>query len=270
MPRPTALFRPFAPCSRSAGSLALSLITALLSLPAIPAAVRAQTAPAPAPAVSPQPTAAMAEQAARQAADRILTAVRNRDANAYFALLTPDSQRVSSPVMAARALQRLPQLQSWSISEVVPGLDSNSVSAELQTSQGPRSVLLVIDGQGRLEGYHVNVSDAKAEDVVRAFMQALSNGYFVTASSFLSERVREEIPAPVLQRKWLALQTLTGQFRRVRSISRAERNDQMKLVIVSTQFNRLTDNLFVILDGENQIIGVDFPDSPTPPRAATP
>jgi hypothetical protein len=44
----------------------------------------------------------------------------------------------------------------------------------------------------------------------------------------------------------------------------------MKLVIVSTQFNRLTDNLFVILDGENQIIGVDFPDAPTPPRAATP
>jgi hypothetical protein len=212
----------------------------------------------------------MAEEAARKAADRILTTVKNRDANAYFALLAPDLQRVSSPAMAAKALQRLPQLQSWRIGEVVPGLDSSSVTAQLLTSQGPREVLVVVDGMGRLEGYHVNVTDAKAEDVVRAFMQALTNGYFVTASSFLSERVREEIPPSVLQRKWLTLQSLTGQFRSIRKISRAESNDQMKLVIVSTQFNRLTDNLFVVLDNQNQIINVDFPDSPNPPRAAMP
>ena len=80
--------------------------------------------------------------------------------------------------------------------------------------------------------------------------------------------MREEIPPSVLQRKWLTLQSLTGQFRSIRKISRAESNDQMKLVIVSTQFNRLTDNLFVVLDNQNQIINVDFPDSPNPPRAA--
>ena len=97
-------------------------------------------------------TAAMAEEAARQAADRILTAVKSRDANAYFTLLAPDLQRVSSPAMAAKALQRLPQLQSWRISEVVPGLDSSSVTAQLTTSEGPREVLVVVDGKGRLEG----------------------------------------------------------------------------------------------------------------------
>lgn len=263
MPRPTALSR-LAPSLRgSAGMLSLLAAAALALFPQAPV-VRAQTTTVR------QTTAAMAEEAARKAADRILTAVKSRDANAYFALLTPDFQRVSSPAMAARALQRLPRLQSWRIGEVVPGLDSSSVNVQISTSDGPREVLLVVDGKGRLEGYHVNVTDAKAEDVVRAFMQAISNGYFVTASSFLSEPVREEIPPPVLQRKWLALQTLTGQFRSVRKITRAESNDQMKLVIVSTQFNRLTDNLFVVLDNQNQIISVDFPDSPNPPRAAMP
>lgn len=261
MPRPTALLRLPNRLRGSAGLLALLVATAGLTLPP---ALRAQTT------TSRDTTAAMAEQSARQAADRILTAVRNRDANAYFALLAPDPQRVSSPAMAAQALQRLPQLQSWSISEVVPGLDSSSVTAELKTTVGPRQVLLVIDGKGRLEGYHVNASDAKAEDVVRAFMQALSRGYFVTASSFLSERLREEIPQTALQRKWLNLQSITGQFQRVRRITRAESNDQMKLVIVTTQFNRLTDNLFVVLDSQNQIISVDFPDSPNPPRAVMP
>jgi len=243
MPRPTALPR-LLPALRGAAGL-LSLVAAAAGLALLPQApqVRAQTTTAR------DTTAAMAEQSARQAAERILTAVRNRDANAYFALLAPAPQRVSSPAMAARALQRLPQLQ---------------------TSAGPREVLLVVDGKGRLEGYHVNASDAKTEDVVRAFMQALSSGYYVTASSFLSERLREEIPQPVLQRKWQNLQSITGQFQRIKKITRAESNDQMKLVIVSTQFNRLTDNLYVILDAQNQIIGVDFPDSPNPPRAAMP
>lgn len=262
MPRPTALLR--LPLRLRGSAALLSLLVASAGLTLLPPALRAQTTTAR------DTTAAMAEQSARQAAERILTAVRNRDANAYFALLAPAPQRVTSPAMAAQALKRLPKLESWTLSEVVPGLDSSSVTAQLRTSEGPREVLLVVDGKGRLEGYHVNVTDAKAEDVVRAFMQALGRGYFVTASSFLSERLREEIPQPVLQRKWQNLQTLTGQFQSVKKITRAESNDQMKLVIVSTKFNRLTDNLYVTLDTSNQIIGVDFPDSPNPAPAATP
>jgi hypothetical protein len=32
------------------------------------------------------------------------------------------------------------------------------------------------------------------------------------------------------------------------------------------EFNRLTDNLFVILNANNQIVGVDFPEAPAKPR----
>jgi hypothetical protein len=39
-------------------------------------------------------------------------------------------------------------------------------------------------------------------------------------------------------------------------------------VIVNTEFNRLTDNLFVTLDSENRIIGVDFPTDPASPSPA--
>lgn len=268
MLRPTAQPHALRARRRPAGLLSLALVSAGLALwPQ--GAVRAQ-APGAAVSGGGQPSAAMAEQSARQAAERILRSVQNRDAEAYFAQLAPAPRRVSSPSMAAKALARLPRLQSWSIVEIVPGLDSSSVSATLQTSAGPREVLLIIDGKGRLEGYHVNAADAKAEDVVRAFMEALTQGHFVTASSFLSERLREDIPQPALQRKWMNLQSLTGKFQKVKKITRAESNDQMKLVIVSTQFNRLTDNLFVILDNQNQIIGVDFPDEPNPPRAASP
>ena len=264
MPRPTAQLHRSPVHRGCVGLLMLALASAGLGLLPQAASVRAQTTPAR------DTSAALAEQSARQAADRILQAVRDRNANAYFALLAPAPQRVSSPQMAAAAFRTMPQLLSWTITEIVPGLDSNSVMASIQTSAGPRQVLLVVDGQGRLEGYHVKVSDARAEDVVRSFMTALTQGHFVTASSFLSEQLREEIPQPVLQKKWLNLQLLTGNFQAIRKIARAESNNQMKLVIVTTQFNRLTDNLFVILDNQNQIIGVDFPDTPDPAPSATP
>jgi hypothetical protein len=36
----------------------------------------------------------------------------------------------------------------------------------------------------------------------------------------------------------------------------------MKLVLVTTEFGRVTDNIYVILDDTNTIVGVDFPTEP--------
>jgi hypothetical protein len=38
--------------------------------------------------------------------------------------------------------------------------------------------------------------------------------------------------------------------------------------MVVTQFNRLSDSLFVILDANNTITGVDFPIDPSKPQPA--
>ena len=124
---------------------------------------------------------------------------------------------------------------------------------------------MVIDDQGRIDGYHFNVTDQPAEKVVRDFITALSSGHFISASSFLSPLMQEQIPQGQLQQKWLNLQRITGNFVRVKRINRAESTPEMRLVIVNTEFNRLTDNLFVTLDSDNRIIGVDFPTDPAPP-----
>ena len=244
--------------------LALAATTAALPLASVMPA-RAQAA-----ASGAQPTAAQSEQNARQAADRIFTAVREKDANAYYALLGPDPQRVSSPSMVAQSLAGLPKLLSWRIVSVEPGVETSSVSALVQTSAGTREVLLVLDGQGRMTGYHVNASDQKAVDGVQRFITALSQGQFVTASSYLSPQLQEEIPQPALQKKWLTLQLRTGNFVKVRKLWRAESNGLMKLVIVTTEFNRLTDNFFVTLDTANRIVGIDFPVDHNLPSAAQP
>ena len=41
------------------------------------------------------------------------------------------------------------------------------------------------------------------------------------------------------------------------------------LVLVNTEFNRTTDTLFVVLNQNNEIVSVDFPQDPIQPRAVS-
>jgi len=258
------MLRPITRASLRRQLLGLALIsTTGLGLVATSAPASAQPAMTPSPHRA-EPTAAMAEEAARAAAERILIAVRSGDAQARFNQFAPTLQRVSSPAMVAESIKRMPKLLSWTITAIQPGVDSSSVDARILTSTGSRELTMVIDGNGKLEGYNINAQDLDAEKIVRNFMTAVTEGHFISASSFLSPSLQEDISQATLQKKWQNLQRITGNFVRVKKIWKAESTALMKLVIVNTQFNRVTDNLFVTLNERNQIIGVDFPADPEP------
>ncbi len=248
-------------------ALALAALATGAPLGAAGALELAQT-PQGAGAPAARPTSAAAvELRARQSAEQILKAMRDGNAKLRYAQFSPDLQRMTSPWLVEMNMRRQPKVRSWTITSVIPGMESSTVEATLQTSAGQRSLLMVIDENGLLAGYHFNVADQPAEKVVRDFMDAITNGRFVLASSFLSQELQEEISAAGLQRKWQHLQRRTGNFLKVRRIARSESTADMKLLLVNTQFTRTTDNLFVILDSRNQIVGVDFP---TDPQIATP
>ncbi len=242
---------------------ATGLALVVSGAPAQAQKAQAQTAPLPASRRA-EPTAAVAEEAARAAAQRILIAVRSGDAQARFNQFAPSLQRVSSPAMVAESIKRMPRLLSWTITAIQPGVDSSSVEAKILTSAGSKELTMVIDADGKLEGYNINAQDIDAEKVVSAFMGALTKGQFITASSFLSQSLQEDISQAALQKKWQNLQRITGDFVRVRKVWKAESTALMKLVIVKAEFTRLTDNLFVSLNERNQIISVDFPTDPAP------
>ncbi|WP_216904607.1 DUF3887 domain-containing protein [Synechococcus sp. CCY 9618] len=246
---------------------ALIGLTLLLSGPALLAPRGAGAQGAPTPVASGQPSAALSQAQARAAANRILRTLQNGDAQERFDQFSPALQSVSSPGMVATTMKTQPRLLRWTIRSIQPGYDSSTVEATLYTSAGQRDLLMVIDANGKIDGYHFDVTDVPAEKVVRDFIAALSSGHFISASSFLSPEMQEQIPQAQLQQKWLGLQRITGNFVGVKRVSRAESTPDMRLVIVTTEFNRLTDNLFVTLDASNQIIGVDFPTDPASPSA---
>lgn len=271
MPRPAPSRRAASSARRRwvlpllAGTTALSLLAA--PLPRATAQPAAPTA-AGADAAATGADATLTQAEARAAAERILTALQKRDAKARFALFAPSLQRVSSPALVESHIKRQPPLLSWRITSVLPGVSGATVEAQLVTAMGSRELLMQLDGQGRLAGYHINAADQPAEKVVRNFMEAVISGRYVLASSFLAPEFQKDIPPAVLQRKWQNLQLITGNFVRIRRIAPSESTVDMKLVLVNTEFTRLTDSLYVILDASNSIIGVDFPAEPAAPGPA--
>ena len=232
-----------------------------LELQTAPSLLLAQAAPA---GRSFEPSSAVVEERTRIAAEKVLQQLRSGTAESRFAQFAPDIQRITSPERVQRQIERQPKVISWTISDIEPGVESSTVVVNLQTAAGKRELLLVLDQDGKVKGYHFNVADQKAEAVVRQFMEALTRGRYLDASGYLSTRLQAEIPASKLQVKWQRLQRVTGDFQQIKRIYPSETNESMKLVLVNVQFSRLTDNLYVILDPKNEIIGVDFPSDAGP------
>ena len=237
------------------------LAASLLGASALPPAARAQAG-----GTALRSSSALTVDQARAAAIRVLEAVKKGDANARYAQFSPAMQAITSPSMIAATMRTQPKLLSYQLLSVRSGMSSSTVEAELTTSAGSRVLFIVLNSQGRIERYYVDRADDNTSKVALQFVQAISTGNFITAQSFLEPSVQKELTPAVLQTKWLGLQRLTGSFVKVGRAVEAESTPDTRLVLVNVTFNRLADNLYVILNSENQITGVDFPEEPAGPK----
>ena len=263
MPRPVLL--PPALVAALAAALAVSAAAPIGALPA-----RAQAAsPAPASgqeALRSQPLA-LSLEAARAAANRILEAEQRLDARARFSQFAPDLQAMTSPAMIAETMAKRPKIISWQLLSVQRGASTTTVEAAVTTAGGvQQDVFIVLNGKGQLTGYYLDRTDEAPSRVAADFVGLLSRGHYISARGFLAPSLHREVSAASLQQKWQDLQRLTGNFVRVRRVLEASSNEDSHLVLVYTEFNRLSENLFVILNANNLITGVDFPQDPAGPR----
>ncbi|MBV2350571.1 DUF3887 domain-containing protein [Synechococcus sp. HK05] len=241
-------------------ALPVLLAASLLGASALPAAVQAQPS-----AAQTNSGSALSVEQARAAAIRILNAVKSGNAQARFAQFSPEMQAVTSPSMIAATMRTQPKVLSYELLSVRSGMSGSTVEAELTTKAGKRVVFMVLNSAGKIERYYIDRADDASSTVALQFVQAVSTGNFITAQSFLSPSVQKELTPAVLQRKWLGLQRETGTFVNVGRAVEAESTPDTRLVLVNVQFNRLSDNLYVILNSDNQITGVDFPENPAGP-----
>ncbi len=232
-----------------------------------PGAALAQAPGQPAEATTTaQATSRLSVAEARKAASRILEAVQTRNPELRFAQFSDALKAISSPALVAERIRSEPRLQSWTLLSVRGGLNTTTVEASLKTADGPLDLFMVLNDRGQLEAYHVDLTDAKPSKVASDFVKALGSGQYVTAQSFLSLPMQQDFTAAALQQRWRGLQRRTGDFVAVRRVVEADSNDQAQLVLVFTDFKEVTDSLFVILNTNNEIVGVNFPQDPIRPR----
>ena len=245
---------------KSSTALAAGLSAALMVIGAGLSAGLAPTAQAQAqvPKAGNSQQGLSVEQA-RAAADRIMAAEQRRDAEGRFRQFAPELQEVTSPAMIAETMAQRADIVSWSLQSIRNGLRSTTVEVAVNTKQNVQDLFIVLNNQAQITGYYVDRTDADASKVAAQFVQALSGGHYITARSFLAPSLQQEISPARLQARWQALQRATGNFVKVNRVIEAASNDQQHLVLVNTTFNRLTDNLFVLLDANNLIFNVDFP-----------
>jgi uncharacterized protein YuzE len=243
------------------------MASSLLGVANLPLAASAQTAPQASPqSSSPASGHALSTEQARTVANLILQAVKSGDANTRYSQFSDELKAVTSPTMVQRTMKTQPKLLSWKILGVTQGVQNTTVEAALTTAKGPQDLFIVLNGNGKIIGYHFDRTDVAASKVATSFVTTLAGGQYISARSFLSLGLQKEISPAALQQKWQELQQLTGNFVRVKKAVEANSTPTARLVLVVTEFNRLTDNLFVILDNHNQIVGVDFPIDPNKPQ----
>lgn len=87
-----------------------------------------------------------------------------------------------------------------------------------------------------------------------AFVDALSEKQFDKATKDLNRDMKQDWSSINAKEYWQNLQKSTGKFEK-----RVKSTVNENLVLVTIQFDKVTEDLFVIFDSQGNIVGVDFP-----------
>ncbi len=153
-----------------------------------------------------------------------------------------------------------PRVSSYRISEISRGMDDTTVEAfaVVETRKGEVPLLLVLDDSGKLVAWKWVGTTLPIEETALKFVNDLNAGRWIAARYYLDLEFQQELTPQDLKRKWTKLERTLGGVKRVKSALVASQGGEQQLVLVTIEFGKVTDNLFVIFNREGRIINVDF------------
>ena len=235
------------------------LLAAVLSTPLVSVVsggtVLAQTQTATA-TPSTNLTAAQANEAART----LLEAIKGKDGATIYNGLSDPLRNSTTTEAVQRRMNRSPRVTSYRISEISRGMDDTTVEAfaVVETRKGEVPLLLVLDDSGKLVAWKWVGTTLPIEDTALKFVNDLDAGRWIAARYYLDLDFQKELSPQDLQRKWTKLSRSLGGVQRVKSALVASQGGEQQLVLVTIEFGKVTDNLFVIFNRQGRIINVDF------------
>ena len=204
-------------------------------------------------------TSLTAEQANR-AAKQLLEALKAKDSAGIYAGLSAPLRSTTNEAAVRARLQKSPGLSAYRIKTVARGIDDTTVEAVAVLEGGNKEapLLLVLDDSGKLVAWKWIGTTLPIEQSAIKFVEDLDAKRWVSARYYLDLEFQKEISPQDLQRKWSKLSRTLGGVKGIKSALVASQGGDQQLVLVTIQFGKVTDNLFVIFNREGRIINVDF------------
>jgi hypothetical protein len=133
------------------------------------------------------------------------------------------------------------------------------INTQFKNEQG--KFVFTFDSQGYFLGIDfpaVGSVDRIAKNVV----QALAENDFVRARGYLSALLKTEIFPQQVQSKWKELLKSTGAFKKIKEITvvPGSMGNQTDVVLVTVEFAKITEDIFVIFDQNRRVVGIDVPE----------
>jgi Protein of unknown function (DUF3887) len=98
------------------------------------------------------------------------------------------------------------------------------------------------------------VQNLDLQTTAETFVDALATDDIETAHALLNPLVKKDWPEPMMRQSWQDLIAVTGAFQ-----ERLSSKVEAQVVLVTVQFENVTDEIIVIFDESGQITGFDFP-----------
>lgn len=143
---------------------------------------------------------------------------------------------------------------------VIPTVAGNLVNVPVEFENTTSAFLVVFNLDQQIVGVDFPKVES-IESIAEKVVDALAKNDFASARGYLHPALKQEIFPAQTQEKWKALLARTGPFqRRVGTELRpGSAVDQIDLVTVTIEFEKVTEPLFIIFDDEKRIVSVDFP-----------
>lgn len=122
--------------------------------------------------------------------------------------------------------------------------------------------IVIFNKKGEIVGVDFPKVDT-IDKIAEIFVNALAIKDYARARGYLHPFLKTEVFPQNIQQKWEALLAQTGPVKRIvkTQVRPGSTTDLVDIVIVTIEFEKVTEPLFIIFDENRRITGVDFPQS---------
>lgn len=240
--------------------LSVLLLTSLWSAVSLP--LNAQS-----PSNTPSPTQSAQDAQLQQTAEQFIQLLGKKDYVQARSILAPALQSEWS----AEKIQQLWEgdllantgaYQSIVKSKAIDAVNAQLIVVTVKFDRGEKDLIVTLNPQQQIVG--LDFPETKSiEEIATEFVKALAAKDYAKARGYLHPLLKAEAFPEKVQQKWEDLVKVTGPYKQQvgYQVKKGSDLDGVDVVLVTIQFEKVTEDLFLVFDDQKQIVNIDFPEA---------